>query len=121
MVGFHDTFVLVYVLEADSDARVRARVESGKVGDWGDRRPTSGVLACTVSERGMVPLGNRRRHLRHASSCPYDKARKLGYLSTNSLFAIVGRLLPDTIILQHFEIVLGLSQGCFHGQKEGKK
>lgn len=90
------------------------------MGHWGDR-PTSGVSACTVSERGMVPLGNPRRHLRHAPSCPYDKARKLGYLSPNSLFAIFGRLLPDTIILQHFGIVLSLNQGCFHGQKEEKK
>ena len=82
------------------------------MGHWGDR-PTSGVSACTVSERGMVPLGNPRRHLRHAPSCPYDKARKLGYLSPNSLFAIFGRLLPDTIILQHFEIVLVLLNAQF--------
>lgn len=48
LVGFHDTFVLVYVLEADSDTRVQARVGNGKVGGRGDRRPTSAVLACTV-------------------------------------------------------------------------
>lgn len=71
---------------------------------------------------GMVLLGNPRRHLRHAPNCPYDKARKLGYLSTNSLCATIGGLLPDTIILQHFRLVLSLSQGYLHGQKEvGKK